>query len=80
MGAHKVDIGYYDLRRDDQLKIADDATWVPYRICQELFFRVRLTSRYCNICKRAFCEGEHGSFARRGPGVCVQCHLPAQRL
>jgi hypothetical protein len=37
-------------------KIADDR-WVP-RIWEDLFFRVRLTMRYCEICKRAFCEGE----------------------
>ena len=45
---------------NDENKIADDR-WVPC-IWEDLFFRVRLTMRYCEICKRAFCEGDqaHG--------------------
>lgn len=52
--------------RDDKKKIDEDDLWVPCRICQEVFLRIRLTSRYCNTCGRAFCEGEHGNFAGSG--------------
>jgi hypothetical protein len=27
---------------DDQKKIMDDGTWVPCRICEEIFLRIRL--------------------------------------
>lgn len=47
--------------------------WVSCRICWDVFMRRRLTARYCNTCKRAFCEGEHGNFTGRGGGVCVRC-------
>jgi len=73
-----VDLSAFDPERDDQVKIGA-GYWVPCRICEEIFLRVRLTARYCNTCKRAFCEGEHGSFAGRGPGVCVQDYRPAHR-
>ena len=46
----------FDRQHNDENKIADDR-WVPC-IWEDLFFRVRLTMRYCEICKRAFCEGE----------------------
>ncbi len=79
MGVKTIDTDTFDCNRDDQKRILDDGAWVPCRICEEIFLRVRLTRRYCNTCKRAFCEGEHGSFAGRGPAVCVQCHRPAVR-
>jgi hypothetical protein len=47
--------------------------WVPCRICWDIFMRLRLTARYCNTCKRGFCEGEHGNFTGGGGGVCVRC-------
>ena len=72
----EIDLRCFDEQDDDERKISNDH-WVPCRICEEMFLRVRLTMRYCNICKRGFCEGEHG-FAGRGPAVCVQCHRPDQ--
>jgi hypothetical protein len=72
----EIDFRSFDALDDDEQKICNDR-WVPCRICQEAFFRLRLTMRYCNTCKRAFCEGEHG-FAGRGPAVCIQCHRPTE--
>lgn len=46
--------------------------YVPCKICLDAFRRVRLTLRYCATCGHAFCEGEHGNFAR-GRGTCVIC-------
>ena len=46
--------------------------WVPCWICEEVFRRKRETARFCNKCKRGFCEGEHGNFAY-GVGTCVVC-------
>jgi hypothetical protein len=76
-----IDLRNWNESDNDKSKIEGpgDGLWVPCRICQEVFLRIRLTGRYCNTCGRAFCEGEHGSFASRGPGVCVQCHRPARR-
>jgi hypothetical protein len=47
---------------------------VPCRICQSMFGRLRLTVRYCRWCKRAFCEGEHGTFSKAG-AYCVRCEF-----
>jgi len=79
MSGPPVDLGPFDPNNTDRDKIMSAGAWVPCRICEEVFLRVRLTARYCNTCSRAFCEGEHGSFAGRGPAVCVQCHRPANR-
>ncbi len=57
---------------EDKEKIGD-GLWVPCRICEQIFMRVRLTARYCGKCGFAFCEGEHGGFVQRGPALCVQC-------
>ena len=70
----------FDAAHDDQKKIMDDGVWVPCRICEEIFLRIRLTRRYCNTCKRAFCEGEHGGFSGRGPAVCVQVPPPRKAV
>jgi hypothetical protein len=78
MDRNKTDLDEFDPSRDDKSKITA-GIWVPCRICQEVFLRIRLTARFCNTCSRAFCEGEHGNFAGRGPAVCVQCHRPATR-
>jgi hypothetical protein len=78
MDAAKTDLEEFNPSHNDKAKITDE-TWVPCRICQEVFLRIRLTARFCNTCSRAFCEGEHGNFAGRGPAVCVQCHRPATR-
>lgn len=72
------DLSDYDEEHNDQTKIIDDDAWVPCRICKEIFLRVRLTARYCNSCKRAFCEGEHGNFAGAKGGVCVRCFNKAR--
>ena len=79
MNAQAINADPFDLGYDDQKKIMDDGVWVPCRICEEIFLRLRLTKRYCNTCKRAFCEGEHGNFAGRGPAACIQYHRPAAR-
>ncbi len=70
----ELDLRSFDREHNDEKKIADDR-WVPCRICEDFFFRVRLTMRYCEICKRAFCEGEHGSVTGHTT-ICVQCHRP----
>ncbi len=44
--------------------------WVNCWICETAFRRKRETLRYCNVCERGFCEGEHGNFAY-GKGTCV---------
>jgi len=54
----EIDVRSFDALDDDEQKISDDC-WVPC-ICQEVFFQLRLITRYCNTCKQAFCEGEHG--------------------
>ncbi len=77
MTVDNIDTDDFNKECDDKEKVAD--FWVPCRICQEVFLRIRLTKRYCATCKRAFCEGEHGNFAGRGVAVCVQCHRPANR-
>lgn len=41
--------------------------------CEQIFKRLRGTLRYCNQCGRAFCEGEHGTFAGGRGGVCIKC-------
>lgn len=46
--------------------------WVDCWLCRDVFRRQRPSLRYCSMCDRAFCEGEHGNFAR-GHGRCVIC-------
>jgi hypothetical protein len=65
------DLSAYDEANTDEAKI-EGHVWVPCRLCAKAFQRVRLTRRYCGSCKRAFCEGEHGSLAN-GLGLCVRC-------
>lgn len=48
--------------------------WVNCYICEEVFKRIRPTKRYCHFCKRAICEGEHGTFQRQRFAICVQCY------
>jgi hypothetical protein len=69
----------YDESHTDEAKIKQ-GIWIPCRICYQIFNRIRLTARYCGTCSRGFCEGEHGSFAGRGPGVCVRCLAAAGDL
>ena len=52
--------------------IIDNGGWVNCAICEDVFRRKRETARYCTVCDRGFCEGEHGSFAF-GKGTCVIC-------
>lgn len=79
MNVRTAGAGPLDRDHDDQKKISDDGAWSPCRICEEIFLRVRFSRRYCNTCKRAFCESKHGSFAGRGSALCVQRHRPAAR-
>jgi hypothetical protein len=59
---------------DDKAKIMEHGRAVPCRVCETIFGRLRLTVRYCNMCHRGFCEGEHGAFVLRGGAVCVRCY------
>jgi hypothetical protein len=73
LGDPKMDIGFFDKNDNDQANI-DRGIWVPCRICQNAFRRLRMTARYCDTCKRGFCEGEHGNFAAKsGKGRCTSC-------
>jgi hypothetical protein len=65
-------IDNYEESNGDDVKIDTHHRSVPCRLCWTIFGRVRLTLRYCGQCKRAFCEGEHGSFRNRG--LCVRCY------
>ena len=56
-----------------EAKKIEDGKWVPFRICENAFRRLRLTLRYCAFCGVGACEGEHMNFSGRGPGRCVQC-------
>ena len=69
-----VDFGWLDQDKNDREKI-EQGIWVPCRLCQEAFRRIRLTLRYCAGCGQAFCEGEHGNFAQQR-GMCVRCGGP----
>ena len=70
----------FNPNRKDKEKILDNEAWVPCRICEEVFARVRLTVRYCDTCERVLCEGEHGSFVGRGAAVCVRCYNKASSV
>lgn len=74
-GAPKqIDLSGWDENNNDEQKIMDSGTWVPCRICEGAFRRIRITARYCHICKRGFCDGEHGNFAAQNrKGRCTSC-------
>jgi hypothetical protein len=55
--------------RTDKDRIAK-GQWVNCWICETAFRRKRETKRYCSVCQKGFCEGEHGNFAY-GKGTCV---------
>jgi hypothetical protein len=67
-----ADTGPYNRRNTDKQKIKNKIA-VPCRLCENAFLRLRLTFRYCDICKHGFCEGEHGNFALQRIARCVQC-------
>jgi len=68
-----ADFGPYDEASDDKKKIGLKI-WVPCRICERAFGRLRLTRRYCDTCKQGACEGEHLNFAAKtGKGRCTSC-------
>jgi hypothetical protein len=46
---------------------------VPCCTCEAAFRRLRLTTRYCNLCGGGFCEGEHLTFAGPGFARCIHC-------
>ena len=52
--------------------IIDQGEWADCWICEDVFRRRTQTKRYCDTCRRAFCEGWHGSLAR-GYGTCIVC-------
>jgi hypothetical protein len=56
-------------RRTDKDRI-EKGKWVNCWICETVFRRKRETKRYCSVCERGFCEGEHGSFAFH-KGTCI---------
>jgi hypothetical protein len=51
----------------------------PCVLCKSAFGRIRLTNRYCYDCGNAFCDGEHGNFAKN-VGKCVICGAPKSYL
>lgn len=57
----------------DKEKI-DSGEWAYCYICEEVFKRKRETKRYCYHCKRAICEGEHGTFQGGKFAVCLDCY------
>jgi len=71
-GQQKTDLSVYDSKKSDEEKIQKDGSWVPCRICEEIFHRVTLTDRFCKACGHAFCEGQHGRLANN-IGKCVKC-------
>ena len=42
MNESAANITPFDLAHEDQKKIMDDGAWVPCRICEEIFLRIRL--------------------------------------
>ena len=75
-----VDPGPYDPADTDQAKIGR-GLWVPCRLCERAFQRLRLTRRYCATCRHAYCEGEHLNFAAsNGRARCTSCGDRALRF
>lgn len=69
----EIHLGAYTDTRNDRQLIDEDGVWVPCRICEDVFRRLRLTARYCATCNQGFCEGEHGSFGPTpGRGRCLR--------
>ncbi len=66
-----TDLSGWSKENSDQEKIKGRA-FVPCRICEAVFQRIRLTRMYCDECKMAFCQGEHGTHWRKR-FVCVAC-------
>jgi hypothetical protein len=54
----------------------EQGQWVDCWVCEDIFHRLRKTSRYCRLCGRGFCEGEHGICAA-GKCTCVICIVRA---
>lgn len=71
----KADFSDWNPRRTDKAKIERDI-FIPCRICEELFRRIRLTKRYCQECRKGYCEGEHGILRNRG--LCLVCLYKAK--
>lgn len=71
-----VNMSNWDSNNNDQEKIGAFKHYVPCRLCQEMFHRIRLTQYFCGTCKRGICEGEHGMWygkGARGVPQCVYC-------
>ena len=69
----KIDLLPFDVENSDRQKVDHAGLWVPCRICENAFRRLRLTKRYCATCSAGACEGEHMNFASGGRGRCIQC-------
>jgi hypothetical protein len=68
-----ADFSPFSDKRNDRDKIEENV-WVPCRLCERAFGRLRLTRRYCSTCNEGFCEGEHGNFAASNhKGRCTSC-------
>jgi hypothetical protein len=67
-----IDHELFNPENTDKAKI-NSGSWVPCRICWDVFGRLNLTARYCDSCERGFCEGNHGNFTGGRAGVCVRC-------
>ena len=75
-GMLQVDMSDWQDKKTDDKKIGNYEHFVPYRLCQKMFHRIRLTQNYCYSCKRGICEGEHGMWFGKGNKlvpVCVNC-------
>ena len=77
-GTYLGSFGENDPKNDKELILGEDHCWVPCRICERAFSRLRLTGRYCDICKAGVCEGEHGNFSNH-VFICVICRGPVVR-
>ena len=69
---NEIDLSPFDPKNTDLQKIKA-GVWVPCRICENAFRRLRLTWRYCATCETGACDGEHMNFSDNGRGRCVQC-------
>ena len=76
----RIDLSAFDENDTDRQKIDGIGVWVPCRICENAFRRLRLTKRYCATCQAGACEGEHMNFADNGRGRCIQCGPSAVRF
>jgi hypothetical protein len=74
-----VDLSDFDAGERDDVKIGR-GVYVPCRICQEMFSRIRLTQMYCDTCKMGVCSGEHGQWTDGGKHVLCVRHQQSRSM